>query len=178
MINSAVKLNIVHFQKISLFLQKKMKSMLIRKAKKEEFNKIVEFQLEMARETENIELDKNTVEKGVMAVLEDFSKGQYYVAELNKQIVGSLLTTYEWSDWRNGTILWIQSVFVVPELRRKGIYRNLYSHVQQIVLNTPGLNGIRLYADKSNVPAHKTYERMGMNQDHYVTFEWLKQNEG
>ncbi len=152
--------------------------MLIRKAEKEEFKKIVEFQLKMARETENIELDKTTVEKGVLAVLENNTKGQYYVAELNKQIVGSLLTTYEWSDWRNGTILWIQSVFVEPEYRRKGVYRNLYAHIQQIVLNTPDLNGIRLYADKSNIPAHKTYEKMGMNQDHYITFEWLKHHEG
>ncbi len=150
--------------------------MLIRKARIEDHSSILEFQLAMASETENIKLDSETVLKGVKAVLEDSSKGQYYVAEYENKVVGSLLTTYEWSDWRNGTILWIQSVYILPAFRRKGIYRNLYSHVKELVMQNENLNGIRLYADKSNVSAQKTYKKMGMNPDHYVTFEWLKTN--
>ncbi len=135
---------------------------------------IVDFQLKMAAETEDIELHEPTVLKGVTAVIADNTKGQYYVTEINGKIIASLLTTYEWSDWRNGTILWIQSVYVLNEYRRKGVYRNLYSHIKQLVLKNDKLNGIRLYADKSNLTAHKTYQELGMSPDHYVTFEWLK----
>lgn len=148
--------------------------MLVRKATTKDINSIVDFQLKMASETEGIELNKITVLKGVTAVINDTNKGQYYVTEINNRIVASLLTTYEWSDWRNGTILWIQSVYVLNEYRRKGVYRNMYSHIKQQVTENPNLNGIRLYADKSNLIAHKTYQELGMSPDHYITFEWLK----
>ncbi len=148
--------------------------MIIRKAKSSDIGQIVEFQISMARETEQIELNRSTVEKGVTAVVFDPAKGQYYVAEINGAVVASLLTTFEWSDWRNGTILWIQSVFVLPEYRRQGVYRNLYSHIKEKVLEDNSLNGIRLYADKSNAKAHKAYKNLGMSPDHYITFEWLK----
>lgn len=148
--------------------------MNVRQATIDDHKKIVEFQLAMANETEGIELDKQIVEKGVEAVIRDANKGNYYVAEIEGQVVSSLLTTFEWSDWRNGTILWIQSVYVKPEFRRKGVYRSMYSYIKNMVANNENLNGIRLYADKSNHPAHSTYENLGMNQDHYITFEWLK----
>lgn len=148
--------------------------MNVRKAGVNDLPFIIEFQLAMAKETEGIELNQPTVEKGVAAVLADSSKGNYYVAETDAKIVGSLLTTFEWSDWRNGTVLWIQSVYVLPEFRRKGVYRAMYSHIKNLVLNNENLKGIRLYADKSNLPAHKTYQTLGMSPDHYVTFEWLK----
>ena len=96
--------------------------MFVRKAKTKDFNSLLEFQLALAMETENIDLERITVEKGVTAVLKDSAKGQYYVAEHNGKVIGSLLTTFEWSDWRNGTVLWIQSVYVMPEFRRKGVY--------------------------------------------------------
>ncbi len=148
--------------------------MKVRKAETNDHQNIVSFQLAMAHETEGIELNKATVEKGVEAVLHDPNKGNYYVAEINGQVVGSLLTTFEWSDWRNGTILWIQSVYVNPDFRRKGVYRSMYSYLKKMVFSDNKLNGIRLYADKSNFAAHKTYETLGMNQDHYITFEWMK----
>lgn len=148
--------------------------MITREATMQDATQIADFQLKMAIETEGIELDKPTVIMGVNAVLTDSTKGKYYVAEINNRVAGSLLTTFEWSDWRNGTILWIQSVYVLPEFRRKGVYRNLYSHLKSLVLDNDSLNGIRLYADKSNIPAQKTYKTLGMNPDHYVTFEWLK----
>ncbi len=148
--------------------------MLVRKAKAEDLNSILEFQLAMASETEGIELDRETVKKGVAAVLNDPSKGFYYLAEKESQVIGSLLTTFEWSDWRNGTVLWIQSVYVLPEFRRKGVYSKLYGYIKELVLNDSYLKGIRLYADKSNEAAHKVYQKLGMTHDHYVTFEWLK----
>ena len=148
--------------------------MEVRKATINDVGAIVDFQLKMASETEGVELNKPTVIKGVTTVVTDNTKGQYYVTEINNRIVASLLTTYEWSDWRNGTILWIQSVYVLPEYRRKGVYRNMYSHIKQLVTENNELNGIRLYADKSNHAAHKTYQQLGMSPDHYVTFEWLK----
>ena len=149
--------------------------MFVRKATSNDLNEIVDFQLLMAKETEDILLDKKIVTKGVLAVLTDNSKGQYYVAELNGEVMSSLLTTFEWSDWRNGTVLWIQSVYVLPKFRRKGVYRTMYSFIKGEVLNNRNLKGIRLYADKSNLPAQKTYKTLGMSPDHYVTFEWLKE---
>ena len=148
--------------------------MIVRKATVEDIDSIVDFQLLMATETEEILLDRNVVNKGVLAVLNDNSKGVYYVAEIDKKVVSSLLTTFEWSDWRNGTVLWIQSVYVLQECRRKGVYRSMYSFIKDEVLNDTNLKGIRLYADKSNYPAQKTYKTLGMSPDHYVTFEWLK----
>jgi GNAT superfamily N-acetyltransferase len=150
--------------------------MLVRNAKSEDLNSIIDFQLAMARETEDIDLERSTVEKGVSEVLKDSSKGQYYVAEKHGKVIGSLLTTYEWSDWRNGTVLWIQSVFVSPEHRRKGVYRKLYEYVKDQVIQNSDLKGIRLYADKSNMGAHQVYEKLGMTPDHYITYEWLKEH--
>ncbi|MCG6187935.1 GNAT family N-acetyltransferase [Maribellus maritimus] len=148
--------------------------MIIREAKPEDIFSIVNFQIAMAKETEGIELHLPTVELGVKAVLNDASKGRYYVTEVNDEIIGSLLTTYEWSDWRNGTVLWIQSVYIKPDFRRKGVYRNMYSYLKHKVLEDEKLKGIRLYAEKSNISAHKTYKKLGMNPEHYTTFEWLK----
>jgi GNAT superfamily N-acetyltransferase len=148
--------------------------MKIKQANIEDIDSIIRFQQAMAHETEGIELNGEILQKGVEAVLKDQHKGIYYVAEIGGQVVASLLTTYEWSDWRNGTVLWIQSVYVLPEYRRRGVYRSMYAHIKNLVTNSEELKGIRLYADKNNHPAHRTYENMGMNQDHYITFEWLK----
>jgi len=148
--------------------------MIIRQANITDSESIVEFQLAMALETEQLELDKPTVVKGVAAVMGDASKGIYYVAEINGQVVGSLLTTFEWSDWRNGTVLWIQSVYVKPENRKKSVFSALYKHVRDLVAGSNNLRGIRLYADKTNTSAHSVYEHLGMSAEHYQMFEWMK----
>lgn len=148
--------------------------MIVRKAIRKDSDSIVDFQLKMALETENISLDKATVELGVQAIFDDQSKGNYFVAEKNDIIVGSLLTTFEWSDWRNGTVLWIQSVFILATHRKQGIYKKLYKHIRELVESDKNLKGIRLYADKTNTAAHQVYDRMGMNADHYQLYEWLK----
>ena len=149
--------------------------MIIRQANDLDSENIVEFQLAMAHETEQLQLHKPTVTKGVAAVFTDSSKGIYYVAELEGKVVGSLLTTFEWSDWRNGTVIWIQSVYVKPEFRKRSIFSQLYKHIRQLVASSPELRGIRLYADKTNKSAHGVYEHLGMTAEHYQMFEWMKQ---
>lgn len=148
--------------------------MIIRQANEKDASAVVEFQLAMALETEQLQLDEPTVIKGVAAVFADSSKGTYYVAELDGQVIGSLLTTFEWSDWRNGTVLWIQSVYVRPAFRKKSVFSRLYKHIQNLVATIPDLRGIRLYADKTNISAHQVYEHLGMTAEHYQMFEWMK----
>ena len=135
---------------------------------------IVDFQLRMARETEDLELDRGTVTRGVEAVFADPAKGAYWIAERGGRLAGCLLTTFEWSDWRNGTVLWIQSLYVLPEERGRGIYRALYEHLKRRVEADPGLKGIRLYVDRRNAVAQRVYARLGMTREHYDLFEWMK----
>lgn len=146
----------------------------IRRADPRDAADIVEFQLLMARETEDLGLDRETVTRGVAAVFADPGKGVYWVAARDGRVVGSLLTTFEWSDWRNGTVLWVQSVYVPPEERGRGVYRALYERVKAEVQESPGLKGIRLYVDRRNATAQRVYERLGMTREHYDMFEWLK----
>jgi GNAT superfamily N-acetyltransferase len=148
--------------------------MIVRKAVREEAQQITKFQIAMALETENIILDPGMVTLGVQAVFSDPARGSYFIAEEDGQVVASLLTTFEWSDWRNGTVLWIQSVYVLPEFRRKGTYKAMYGHIRAMVEHNSNLKGIRLYADKSNLTAQKVYEKLGMTADHYQLYEWLK----
>jgi ribosomal protein S18 acetylase RimI-like enzyme len=135
---------------------------------------IAEYQIKMAAETENMKLDPPTVELGVSAVFDDPSKGKYWLAEVNGQVVGCLLTVPEWSDWRNGTVLWIHSVYVHPDFRKHGVYRKLYSHLKEMVETSRELRGLRLYVDKTNEKAQKVYEALGMSGEHYHLYEWLK----
>ncbi len=148
--------------------------MQIRLATEEDRFTIASFQLRMAKETENIDLNIETVNNGVMSVFQDNHKGKYIVAEIDDKIVASLLLTYEWSDWRNSVVLWIQSVFVLPETRKKGIFRNLYNYIKTIEANDKDVSGIRLYVDKTNINAMKVYKSMGMDGEHYRVFEWMK----
>lgn len=153
----------------------------IRPARPEDAPAIAGFQVLMARETEGMELDPETVARGVAAVFADSSRGEYFVAESGdwdgrgNRIVACLLVTPEWSDWRNGTVLWIQSLYVISEMRGRGIYRRLYEHLQARVQGSPALRGIRLYVDKRNTAAQGVYTRLGMTREHYELFEWMKE---
>jgi len=146
----------------------------IRKAKSSDSERIVELQLKMAQETEELELNKNVVAKGVRAVFRDPAHGTYWVAEEKGRILGMLLSIPEWSDWRNGTVLWIHSLYVIGEARRRGVFRKLYLNLKKQVKQSPGLIGLRLYVDKRNRSAQKVYEKLGMSRDHYELYEWLK----
>ena len=147
---------------------------VIRNARNEEISVIADFQVLMARETEGLQLDKGTILKGIESVFNDPNKGQYYVYLIDNELVGCLLTTPEWSEWRNGTVLWIQSVYVKEPFRGMGVFKELYEHIQAIVSQNSNLVGIRLYVEKENINAQKVYKKMGMNGDHYKLFEWLK----
>ena len=133
---------------------------------------IIVFQCAMARETEDMELDASICSRGVAGVFEDPSRGRYFVAESDGQIVASLLITPEWSDWRNGVVWWIQSVYVDPGFRGQGVYAGLYAFVKQSA--DASVRGIRLYVDRRNTRAQEVYRRLGMDGEHYLVFEWMK----
>jgi GNAT superfamily N-acetyltransferase len=135
---------------------------------------ITAFQIQMALETEQLRLEPAVVEQGVGAVFDDPAKGKYWLAERDGQVVGCLLTVPEWSDWRNGTVLWIHSVYVMPEYRKSGVFKALYQHLEAMVKASPELRGLRLYVEKQNLPAQQVYESLGMSREHYHLYEWLK----
>jgi GNAT superfamily N-acetyltransferase len=146
---------------------------LIRKAISTDATSIIDFQLRMALETENMKLVSEIVTKGVDAVFHDHSRGQYYVAESDGKVVASLLITYEWSDWRNCNVWWFQSVYVIPEFRRQGVFRKMYSHIRELA-EEQDIAGLRLYVETKNSRAQKTYEALGMSSEHYAFYEWMR----
>jgi GNAT superfamily N-acetyltransferase len=135
---------------------------------------IASSQVAMALETEDYKLDADTVFQGVKSVLEDKSKGVYYLAEREGQSVGCLLTVPEWSDWRCKTCLWIHSVYILPEFRNQGVYKEMYNHLKQFVKSSEDYFGLRLYVEKTNEKAQSVYEKLGMTQEHYSLYEWLE----
>lgn len=135
---------------------------------------IVDFQVAMAWETERINLDPETVMRGVSAVFNDHTKGFYLVAKEKGTAVGSLMITYEWSDWRNRTVWWLQSLYVVPEFRRRGIFKQMYGWLLDRITGDESVGGIRLYVDRTNQDAQKVYESLGMDGNHYRFYEFMK----
>lgn len=147
-------------------------SLTIRQATLEDADRIVLFNQAMARETEGRILDRSTLREGVTAVLEDSDIGRYYVAEDAEggEIVGQLAVTTEWSDWRNGTIWWIQNVYVAKSHRRRGVYRQLHFHVRDMAIASR-VRGLRLYVEHDNQAAQIAYEALGMTRSPYDMFE-------
>ena len=148
----------------------------VRRAAAADLDTLVAFNVAMAKESEDLGLDPATLRLGIDAVLNDPSRGLYFVAETGGQVAGTLMITYEWSDWRNGRFWWIQSVFVVMQHRRQGIYRTLHRHVRTLARNDPSSCGIRLYVERENTGAQQTYHAMGMDETHYRLFEeeWVR----
>lgn len=136
----------------------------------EDLDIIVQFQMDMAFESEGTILNKNSLEKGVGAALKDADRGRYLVAKVKEEVVGSLMLTREWSDWNNCWYLWVQSVYVVPTHRGKGIYTAMYQKVKDIA-REEGIRQIRLYVDKDNTNAQRVYNQLGMTECHYLMFE-------
>jgi len=143
----------------------------IRPAYPRELGTLVEFNRAMAQETERRELDLERLRAGVGAVFADPSRGTYYLALRGEEVLGGLLITSEWSDWRNGAFWWIQSVYVVPGARRQGVFRQLYEHVLARARANPEVSGIRLYVDHENRPAQQVYTRLGMREARYRFFD-------
>jgi len=144
---------------------------MIRKANIYDVEIISDFNSNIAIETESLALNHSVLLLGVQALLEDPQKGTYYLCERDGRIVGQMLITFEWSDWRNGWIWWIQSVYVAKEFRRKGVFRELHQHVIKEAKAQGDVKGLRLYVEKENKTAMKTYENIGMVCDRYAMYE-------
>lgn len=145
----------------------------IREAQFEDWPRIADFNRRLAWETESRELHPETVEAGVRAVLSNPQRGRYFVAESDGIVVGQLMCTHEWSDWRNGDFWWIQSVYVVQEHRRAGVFRMLWEHVRAAAAADPEVVGLRLYAEQQNETALQSYERLGLVRTGYLVLEHL-----
>ena len=137
---------------------------------REDIEAIVGFQVAMARESEGAVLDTEVVRRGVTEAIEAEAKGLYMVAREGGVPIGSLMLTREWSDWNARWYWWIQSVYVMPEYRNKGIYRALYATLKDMAREN-GVSQIRLYADRTNLSAQQVYQRLGMRESHYLMFE-------
>jgi GNAT superfamily N-acetyltransferase len=143
----------------------------IRRATARDAHTIVEFNAAMALESEDIVLDQKTLRAGVDGALADPSKAFYLVAEIDGAPVGQLMVTGEWSDWRNGWVWWVQSVYVKAEHRRQGVYRRLYGRLQELAGQAGNVRGIRLYVMRDNAVAKRTYESLGMSHSEYDLYE-------
>ena len=146
----------------------------VRKATPKDAESIIQFNIAMAMETENKKLKREEIEPGVHGLFEKSEYGFYMVAESEGKVVGSLMITYEWSDWRNGLFWWIQSVYVIPEFRRKGVYKTMYLSIKSMAKKRDDVCGFRLYVEKENSNAQKTYAALGMDETHYKMFEEMK----
>ena len=146
----------------------------IRKAGLEDLERIVDFNIQMAEETERKILDKNIVREGVKTILNDETKGFYLLSECNesgKIIAGQLMVTFEWSDWRNKNIWWIQSVYVDKKYRDKKVFSRLYRTLTKMALSEKSVGALRLYVKKNNDYAKKAYESLGMKKTAYEIYE-------
>jgi len=141
--------------------------MNIRTATADDAASLVAFNQAMAFETEGKALDHETVFAAVSSVFNDANKGFYIVAEDDGKVVGGLMVTYEWSDWRDGWWWWIQSVYIMPEARGKRIYSKLYDHVKEAAREAGNVYGIRLYVEYENENAQRVYEKLGMERSSY-----------
>ena len=152
-----------------------MSEIRIRPATLDDVDVIIDFSTRLASESEGVELDREVLSRGVSAALEDPSKARYFLAETGEdgsepEVAGQLMITYEWSDWRGGMFIWIQSVYVRAEHRRKGVFKELYKHVTTLA-SSPGYCGVRLYVHDGNTSARETYLRLGMDEPHYTVLE-------
>ncbi|EEF59861.1 GNAT family N-acetyltransferase [Pedosphaera parvula] len=146
--------------------------MNIRTANLSDAEVVADFNLRLAWESEHLKLAPETVRKGVGALLKAAAKGVYFVAEeTGAGVVGQTLVTYEWSDWRNGNIWWIQSVFVKEEFRGQGVFKALFEHVERLAKESGEVCSLRLYVEKENSRAHRAYSKLGMEETHYRIFE-------
>jgi ribosomal protein S18 acetylase RimI-like enzyme len=143
----------------------------IRLGTESDLDRLVEFNQRMAKETENKMLDEGAVRAGVRKLLTKNHSGYYLVAESGGEVVGSLMITKEWSDWRNGDFWWIQSVYIQPNARRRGVFRRLYYEVINRARESSSVRGIRLYTEKGNGIARETYRSLGMRETRYTLFE-------
>ena len=132
---------------------------------------IAEFNIRLAAETEHLQLDPSRVLAGVEAVLADPAKGTYWIAEAGGEVTGQLMITFEWSDWRNGVFWWIQSVYVRQDWRARGVFKALYRHVERLARSRSDVCGLRLYVERDNQRAQRTYQHLGLHPTSYDIYE-------
>ncbi len=144
---------------------------IVRKAGAKDMDAIIRYNIMMAKETEDMDLDYETVVRGVKAVMEDPHRGFYLVAEKGEEIVGQLMVTDEWSDWRNKYFLWLQSVYVRKDHRNQKVFSRLYHYLMDITKSRHDVAGFRLYVEKNNHLAKKVYEALGMSKSIYDIYE-------
>lgn len=149
-----------------------MTNIRVRNASRSDIERIAEFQQAMALETEGRALDPSVSAQGIVAIFDDPIKGFYIVAVSHtEEVVGSLLITYEWSDWSNANHWWIQSVYVDAAWRRKGVYRAMYERILAMTRDRSDICSIRLYVERANTVAQQTYKSLGMSHSHYDMYE-------
>jgi GNAT superfamily N-acetyltransferase len=143
----------------------------IRLATFDDWPTIVEFNCLLAVESEGKQLERQHVEPGVKALLADPRKGRYLLALADGRIVGQMMHTYEWSDWRNGDIWWLQSVYVHADFRRQGVFRALFERLRSEAEADPAVVGLRLYVEEENTHAHETYRNLGLSEGGYFVMQ-------
>ncbi len=148
-----------------------MSEFTIRTATVDDLNTIVDFNARLAEESEGMLLDRGILRHGVRRLLSDPARGAYHVASADGVVVGQMMHTHEWSDWRNGDIWWIQSVYVHPDHRRRGICRALYEHLKALSASDPGVVGLRLYVERENAVAQTAYAGLGMRMAGYLVMQ-------
>ena len=147
----------------------------IRDATLDDADVIADYNNRLCEETEGRSLNPKRIGPGVVAMLEDRGKGRYWVAEIDGRVVGQIAITYEWSDWRNGMMWYLQSVYVHPDQRRAGVYSALHQHVESLARSEPQVVGIRLYVEKDNARAQRTYANLGMTKTGYEMMQIIVQ---
>ena len=143
----------------------------IREAVAGDAAQIAQYNALLAFESEGTRLAPEVAERGAEAMFADRSRGRYWLAEVDGEVVGQLMLTYEWSDWRNGMVWWIQSVYVHGDFRRRGVFSALYRHVESLARQEPEVCGLRLYVERDNARAQSTYETLGMHTTNYLVMQ-------
>jgi len=146
----------------------------IQKATPHDIDVLIDFQQKLAFESEGVTLNADILRKGLTALFADPTKGFYFVARENTEVIACHMITFEWSDWRNGMVWWIQSVYVKDTHRQKGIFKMMFDNLLAIMNADPSIIGLRLYVDKTNARAMKVYEAMSMDGSHYTVYERMK----
>lgn len=164
MLSMSARRTVLHMNRIDI---------IVREARPEDLEPIVRFNCAMALETEDTILDTPTVTSGVRRALADPAKGRYFLAEINGRVIGQLMFTLEWSDWRDGWLWWIQSVFVDPEWRGRGVFSRLYRHLAEAAAASEDVRGLRLYVESGNDRAQRVYRALGMHPAGYDVMQML-----
>jgi ribosomal protein S18 acetylase RimI-like enzyme len=142
----------------------------IREACIEDLDMLVQNNIALAKETEALSLNEDVLSKGIKQALKR-TECHYFVSEIAGKVVGQTMITYEWSDWRNGVIWWIQSVYVDPEYRKQGVFKSLFKHIENLARNNDQVKALRLYVMHDNTTGQNTYQHLGMNNSGYIVFE-------